>query len=76
MAWLSGKRQSRPALKPFFAHAPASFISSRRACLLVSDSPQVVEVFEDDIKKRLVKCGGISLDRPAAFDIPTKVPCA
>lgn len=37
------------------------------------DLPQVVEVFEDDVKKRVVKCAGISIDRPKAYDIPTKV---
>ena len=45
-------------------------------CALTLQPPQVVEVFEDDVKKRLVKCASISVDRPKAYDIPTKVSVA
>eukprot|EP00045_Choanoeca_perplexa_P012107 m.130774 g.130774 ORF g.130774 m.130774 type:complete len:716 (+) comp15888_c0_seq4:182-2329(+) len=37
--------------------------------LSTQNDPQIVEVFEHDRKKNLVRCGGVSIDPPGAWDI-------
>lgn len=34
--------------------------------------PQIVNVFENDVRKDLVKCGSVSVDKQDAYTIPTK----
>eukprot|EP00052_Salpingoeca_macrocollata_P017587 m.143482 g.143482 ORF g.143482 m.143482 type:complete len:775 (-) comp20434_c0_seq2:60-2384(-) len=37
--------------------------------LSTQNDPEVVSVFENDVRKNLVKCGGISVDKSDAYDI-------
>ena len=53
------------------SHAPVSYLPTTlpppSACL------QIVEVFEHDRKKNLVRCGSVSIDPPGAWEIQVQV---
>lgn len=42
--------------------------------ITTQNDPQVVNVFENDVRKNMVKCGSVSTDKTDAYTIPVHTP--